>query len=458
MKFLKAFKQAFNPDTEEDALYADTTSTQQPTAAGARRAVPTPAQPVSPGTPLDFDPEMQSVIFSKVVEVVDQSLPDFLGKAIDRKAQSQYLLEALDEGVRLYINALSAKAEQIIEARRESERAAVNSELEALRTRAEEVEKKSVEFQQKQLSADRQKRALSERVHDLEASVARLEAEKEQLELENRSMLNRVKASSVQQDDLDAAKAENEQLKSEIKQLKDNPESGNREQVEALQSQVSQINAALESAREESRIAKELVEEVRHAAAETQKQLNERDRQLAEANSQISQYSRELDKAMTEINAKLKENAARLEMQADIISKREAKIAELKAELAQKDAAPAAIQENADEPIVPVEIPVNDKPTDDKPNEPQSVAPVQPSEPIIRPAEQPKPLANPVDEITDMPKIDEDELSEIEDTFETLDWFGPTEEEPDAEPDDSLEIKPSRKRRRPSDDGQLSLF
>ncbi len=69
---------------------------------------------------------------------------------------------------------------------------------------------------QAQLSAERQKRALSERVHDLESKVLKLEADCEQYDLEKKSLMNKLKVASVKEDDIEAMRNENQDLRLQL--------------------------------------------------------------------------------------------------------------------------------------------------------------------------------------------------------------------------------------------------
>lgn len=57
-------------------------------------------------------------------------------------------------------------------------------------------------------------------MHELETRIAALEAEKEQFELENKSLVNKLKVSNVHQEELEAASAEIERLKPNLKHRK----------------------------------------------------------------------------------------------------------------------------------------------------------------------------------------------------------------------------------------------
>lgn len=143
------------------------------------------------------DADKAAVIFDRVIEVFNQSLPDFLKQSVDPEAQRKYLYKSLDDGLKAYIASLKDEAAREAEARWRKDNDALQTSVKNLEQRAREIEDKRSEISQKQMSSDRQRRALSERVHDLESTVARLEAEKEQFELERQSMVNKLKVAAV---------------------------------------------------------------------------------------------------------------------------------------------------------------------------------------------------------------------------------------------------------------------
>lgn len=144
-----------------------------------------------------LDEKIEAAIFEKVVEVVDASLPEFLGATADRQKQCEYLYACLDESMQAYVKGLRDAAMAECEARWAQERSQLQANAEELRARAKQLEEKKAELNDSKLSADRQKRALADRVRDLEEQVLKLESDKEQLEIENKCMVNKAKAAAV---------------------------------------------------------------------------------------------------------------------------------------------------------------------------------------------------------------------------------------------------------------------
>lgn len=161
-------------------------------------------------------------IFNKVVEIFNESLPPFLRECVDPEKQARYIHDALDDSMKSYLAQIDKDADSRMKVKLENGQSALRQEIETLREKAKKIEDTSAEWKEQKLSAERQKRALSERVHDLEKQVDSFNAEKEQYELENKSLVNKLRALSIQDSDMDALRSENETLRNEIKILKEN--------------------------------------------------------------------------------------------------------------------------------------------------------------------------------------------------------------------------------------------
>lgn len=161
-------------------------------------------------------------IFNKVVAIFNESLPTFIRESIDPEKQSRYIHDALDDSMKSYIAQLDKDAEARMKEKLDEEQTVLRREIETLREKAKKIEDTSAEWQEQKLSAERQKRALSERVHDLEKQVDAFTAEKEQYELENKSLVNKLRAMSIQDGDMEELRKDNDALRQELAKLKEN--------------------------------------------------------------------------------------------------------------------------------------------------------------------------------------------------------------------------------------------
>lgn len=423
-------------DEADNALYADTAESIYPTPKPTVNA--TPAAAGTEVEPLKFDPASQNAIFEKVIEVFNQSLPPFLAQSVDRDAQIKYLRDALDGGVRQYLDSLGAQAQAYCESRWQQTRESMAAELDSIKTKAADIEKKSADMQQKQLSADRQKRALADRVHDLEAQLVKIEADREQYELENRSLVNRLKVAGVQQEDVDSARAEIERLNLELKRLRERPGENTSAEADAMKIQIDVMTSGMESLKEEARVAKQMLEDMRKNLAAANKRLADREKQLDEANSTIEEYNKELDKKMLEVGERLAHDTEKIKSLKTALADRDAKIESLRETISENLRKQARREKELQEEIA-----------------------------RLKPRRNTKSAAETDAVETSAPLISEDDLRAVEKSFESEDWFTknppaktPSMRQPDN--DDKFGYQEPRKSRsgseKPQNPSQLSLF
>lgn len=313
------------------------------------------------------DADKAAVIFDRVIEVFNQSLPDFLKQSVDPEAQRKYLYKSLDDGLKAYIASLKDEAAREAEARWRKDNDALQTSVKNLEQRAREIEDKRSEISQKQMSSDRQRRALSERVHDLESTVARLEAEKEQFELERQSMVNKLKVAAVYE-------KENAELHEQIGQMA--AERGNTSSEAADTAAIEALNAQVAEARQQA-------EELRGRVKQLQNQVQAEQGNNAKAQNTIKELQRQIEEEDPlndpEIQRQLKEIQDRLEQYEQQKKRNEKTIASLKSQLEderRKNAEPkaTAMPEDTHRPI-DEQIPKNTTPRPSASNIPKSAKP-----------------------------------------------------------------------------------
>lgn len=458
MNFFSALKRTFgfggDADQEtDDILFADTAEAETPAApAPASEAEPAADAPAA----VRFDPDMQKVIFDRVLAIFNEALPDFLSRTADADAQRQYLMQAMDEGVAAYMKKLNDEAETYCEARWKQRQSTMTAELDAIRTRAGEIEKQSTDIKQKQLSADRQKRALSERVHDLEQQLSRLDSEREQFELENRSLVNRLKVANVQAEDLEKAQAEIKTLRDELTLLRDNPEAAvaaGRAEADAkieelaaqkaeLEGRVAEMTDGIESLKEQLRVSSEMQKDNRHRLGELSGQLEakasqieSRDKRIAELEASLSELD-EMLKKFKELDLLLEKKEEKIKTQKQTIAARDKEIGALKATISENMRLQAEREKTLKDEIQALRPPT-----------------------VV--AEMTVDFGDAAED--EAPKISEAELSAIEETFETDEWFTktPPAETPSMRPPESdadFGYRAPRRKSTTPPPGQLSLF
>lgn len=443
-------------DPEYDSIYDDTASDIDGESPQEIDSAEKPEQHTI--APVVFDAGMQQQIFNKVVEVFDAALPEFIGKACNQDVQKKMLYDSLDQGIKEYLASIGKMAEDYCDAQWKAKQTMMASEMEAMRVRAGEIEKQSSDIKQKQLSADRQKRALTERVHDLESQIAKLESEREQYELENRSLVNRIKVANVQQEDLDKTQAELQSLRLELNTIRQNPDAAFAKIEEELRGQIAEMSDGIDSLKEQLRVSEEMREDQRKRSSESDKKLQEQAHEsdslklqlenlkkdlakktieVNELNDLLKEYDEitkrmgEFDRAMTKLEEKIKS-------QNKIIEQRDSEIENLKATMAEN-------MRMADERELHLKKQLDNL-------RPESIV----AEMQVDFGVETEP--------DEAPRISEDELSAMEEAFESGDWFTktPPADTPSMRPADSeMDFgykAPRRKTPTVSNPDQLSLF
>lgn len=337
------------------------------------RETDSPEPAAAPPRDTDYA-DKAAVIFDRVIEVFNQSLPDFLKQSVDPEAQRKYLYKSLDDGLKAYIASLKDEAAREAEARWRKDNDALQTSVKNLEQRAREIEDKRSEISQKQMSSDRQRRALSERVHDLESTVARLEAEKEQFELERQSMVNKLKVAAVYE-------KENAELHEQIGQMA--AERGNTSSEAADTAAIEALNAQVAEARQQAEEARQQAEELRGRVKQLQNQVQAEQGNNAKAQNTIKELQRQIEEEDPlndpEIQRQLKEIQDRLEQYEQQKKRNEKTIASLKSQLEderRKNAEPkaTAMPEDTHRPI-DEQIPKNTSPRPSASNIPKSAKP-----------------------------------------------------------------------------------
>lgn len=223
-------------------------------------------------------------IFKTVVDVFNKSLPDFLGESVDAERQQKFLYDALDQGMKDYLDSLDHNARRRYDEMRHADLLKTDSELRELRETLKRQEEDSDELKKSQLSAERQKRALNERVRDLEKQIATLQADSEQLDLENKSLVNKLRINSLQEKDIEA-------LRSDAAQL--------QEQLSRLTAENTRLKEGLEQAKLRDTLGETMVSDLQSKAAEALKSLTEKEKELADMAADKANLESELAEMQT---------------------------------------------------------------------------------------------------------------------------------------------------------------
>lgn len=185
-------------------------------------------------------------IFEKVVEIFNKSLPDFIAQNLDKEKQQRYIYDALDESLKQHLKDLAANADREANIRWQNERKRLMNEIDRHKENSKKQNETQEGLRSRQLSAERQKRALNERIHDMESQIATLEAEREQYDLENKSLINKLRAASIQDNgDGEQYRTVITELENDLRQTRDELEDTRRQLEVSAQSQPDNETAEL---------------------------------------------------------------------------------------------------------------------------------------------------------------------------------------------------------------------
>ncbi len=282
--------------SQEDAVGASADASVSLSDAARDAAQPHAAEPSALEAPAAVSPD---VIFEAVVKIFNEALPQFLGESVDEKRQREYLYRALDGSMKSYLEQVAADARRHCGEQFEGERRSLHQEIESLREKARQEENGLEELKKQQLSAERQKRALSEKVHELEKLTATLQAENEQYMLENKSLLNKIRLTSVTASVAEGANDETEAIAAKIEELNALVAS-QKAQNEALQAELEAQKAAAEAATSEAVKAetdalKEAAEKADREAKENMMALDSNRRKLTAVTEQLQTATAEVE-------------------------------------------------------------------------------------------------------------------------------------------------------------------
>ena len=210
-------------------------------------------------TEADFDKAIHNEIKDKIIDIINASLPEFIKGCVDRDAELKYINEEFGTTFSTYTQNIRQAIEERAKSEWISERMNLEKRLQESGKKAEESTAKMEELRARITSLDRQKIALNERINQYENKVATAEAEREQYHLECKSLMNKLKVASVNEEEINKLREENTQMLQECTSLrndviklrkealnaKNNPATSaeDAEKIAALQQQLETANA-----------------------------------------------------------------------------------------------------------------------------------------------------------------------------------------------------------------------
>ena len=250
-------------------------------------------------------------IFEHVLKIFNESLPTFIKESIDTEAQRKYLYETLDQSIKTHLSEVQNRLAEQMERRKRFEMDQLRKQLHEAGEKAKKTEESSGEWKKQQLSAERQKRALAERVHDLENKINELQAEREQFELENKSLVNKIRVYSVQENDMDHLRDEVTSLRKQLLEARNGggeaPDADSdqlvtmQSELESLRSKLAEAEQKLADAENHVSVSPQEMEQIQMKQNMSDSMINDLNRTASELRQQLSAEQQHV----AELNAQL---------------------------------------------------------------------------------------------------------------------------------------------------------
>lgn len=456
MAFLNSIKRAFGfgeADFDNDMDNADglLSDDERPDRTGSRSEAPAESDDrTSTHCALGIDENRKQAIFDSVAKLFNASLPEFIASSIDPEKQRTNIYNALDDSLKAYLDGLAEDARRNAEIDIQARQDAVKSEMEKLKSEVHNLEQQRSSIKEQQLSSDRRRRALTDRVRDLEEQVARLEAEREQFDLENKSLLNKIKVSEIQPGIVEGLQAEIKRLTQQLEERAGTPDTTtDTEETELLRAENKSLKESNAMLGDQHRSSLAVINGLQHDIVELKQQLADTAKELEKMDS-LQARAEEARLLVADIET-FRQQMTKVEQ---MIAKRDERIARLKSNNKNLKSRIAelenALSGSASEPAQLYSSGKNDKSS----HTVSAPSLFDDNEFVLGSDAQgtPTPAA-----------ISSDDLAEIDDEFEAVDWLVSSPPEgtvlrPNPNDPEFGYHEPPRRPTPPENDAQLSLF
>ena len=316
MSFFKTLKRAFGfgSDDEYEEYEVDDVAVDNNYNSSDEPETLSPQPPAKAAVDVE-NIDFPLTVFDSLLEVFNNAQPDFIKNCIDIEAQRKFLYDSLDGSFKEYIEGIKSRLRQEGDSRIAQDRETLQAEIGKLQSRCAAVEGKEEQWTQQRLSADRQKRALTDKVQELERRILELQAENEQYQLENKSLVNKVKASGVRENDLVEMRGQMDAMRQQLEKSKS--ENSNTE----LQEENTRLISALE------RVEAELKEK--------QNDIQDLNRRITSMNVSSAMREAEVASLKKEVEKEVKERESKEELFKTRMSMSDNMINDLRNRLAQ---------------------------------------------------------------------------------------------------------------------------
>ena len=220
----------------------------------------TPPQNEEQNVEISIDKSLDEEIVVKITDILNAGLPDYIKKFIDLEAEKNYVRQSFGKAFEKYTTEI--KEEISIKAKSQWQADRINLEQQAvtLGNQIAELKAKNDELRNRITSLDRQRNTLKEQLAQADNKAATAEAEREQFQLECKSLINKLKVSSVNEETVNSLKEENDTLYKE---------------KNTAEAEIAKLKEALKSKSEENTSLSEKLQAFESSGTNDQKKLIE---------------------------------------------------------------------------------------------------------------------------------------------------------------------------------------
>ncbi len=325
----------------------------------------------------ETDNFLNEQITDKLIEIINSSLPPYIKGCIDTDAEKKYVNDIFGEAFNNYIvqikNAIATKERS----QWQSDRINMEQQAVAVGKQLDEANSKLDDYNNKFIELERLKISLTERLAQQGNRLSTAEAEREQFQLECKSLMNKLKVASLNEQKNSEALEENEKLQDTIqslkKELSEQQELSGKEAVrianeydnkiaqlnayketvekekDSLKGRVSELEDLLKQPSEQQKIIETLQSDIKGLADEAyavKEKLNDEKEKNALCEKRIEDYKTE-SLAKDESIALLKSETENLKSEIQRLHDKDSQLDETRTALEQKDSDIAKLNENA---------------------------------------------------------------------------------------------------------------
>lgn len=262
------------------------------------------------------DKTIDEEVMTKIIDMLNSGLPDPIKKFIDIEAEKQFVQQSFGMAFEKYADRIKEEISSKTKSQWQADRINLEQQSVALGNQLTELKAKNEELRNRITVLDKQKSAMNEQVAQANNKAATAEAERDQFQLECKSLMNKLKVSSVNEETLNTLKEENDSLSKELQeskaeitslnkgiedkekenatlserlgQLEANNKDDQKKIIESLQAEITKLTDGTYTLREQLNTAKENEESYQDEIAKMQQECEIKDNDISNLQATIA--------------------------------------------------------------------------------------------------------------------------------------------------------------------------